>query len=434
MSFRGKMSIMAISAAIAIYAAIGGVLSPWTRAQQPINDAGAQMRIFESVLQHIQNDYVDEPNLEKVRLGALRGLAGGLDPYSSYLTADQVKEFNAAKTTNKVGIGAEFSQVSLYLYVVSVTKGSNAEKAGLKAGDVIEYIENRATRDISLYDAKQMIAGDAGSAVNLRVLRSGEKPQTIKVTRGAVNAPPVETRVEAGKIGVVKVFSLASGEGNNIKNAIQGLTKQGIQKIVLDLRSVATGTIDEGAAVANLFIKDGELAKIVGRDSKVTKVFTADPSKTIYDGQMNVLIDLGTAGAAEVVASAILERKRGDVVGERSFGAGTEQQLFALRGGDGLLLTTAKWASASGVPFLGEDRNSMGVKPSVEVKRPDTPEPLEVEELIDQQDQQNQNPQPSPSPAQPVEKPKVQLEDLQLKKALELLGDKAQAAKSGSSE
>src|SRR5215203_5220053 len=96
MSFRGKMSIMAVSAAIAIYAAVGGLLSPWTRAQQPINDAGAQMRIFESVLQHIQNDYVDEPNLEKVRLGALRGLAN-LDPYSSYLTADQVKDFQAKK-------------------------------------------------------------------------------------------------------------------------------------------------------------------------------------------------------------------------------------------------------------------------------------------------------------------------------------------------
>ena len=121
-------------------------------------------------------------------------------------------------------------------------------------------------------------------------------------------------------------------------------------------------------------------------------------------------------------------------MGERSFGAGTEQQLFTLRGGDGLLLTTAKWASASGVPFLGEDRNSTGVKPSVEVKRPDTPEPLEVEELIDQQDQQNQNPQPSASPAVPADKTKPVIEDLQLKKALELLQDKAVPAKTGITE
>lgn len=434
MSFRGKMSILVISSFIALYAVVGGMFSPWTRAQQPINDAGAQMRIFESVLQHIQNDYVDEPNLEKVRLGALRGLAGGLDPYSSYLTADQVKEFNSAKSTSKVGIGAEFSQVSLYLYVVSVTKGSTAEKAGLKAGDVVEYIENKATRDISLYDAKQLIMGEPGSTVNLRVLRSGEKPQTIKVTRSAVATPPVETKIEPGKIGLIKVFSLSAGEAGDIRSAVQGLTKQGVQKIVLDLRGVATGTIDDGAAVANIFIREGEIAKVIGRENKVTKVYTADSSKAIFEGQINVLIDLGTAGASEVVASAILERKRGEVVGERSFGAGTEQQLFTLRGGDGLLLTTAKWASASGVPFLGEDRNSTGVKPSVEVKRPDTPEPLEVEELIDQQDQQNQNPQPSASPAVPADKTKPVIEDLQLKKALELLQDKAVPAKTGITE
>lgn len=431
MSFRGKMSILVVSAAIALYAVVGGMLSPWTRAQQPINDAGAQIRIFESVLQHIQNDYVDEPNLEKVRFGALRGLVGGLDPYSSYLTAEQVKEFNAAKSTNKVGIGAEFSQVSLYLYVVSVIKGSNAEKAGLKAGDVIEYIENKATRDISLYDARQLLLGDPGSVVNVRVLRAGEKPQTLKITRGAYKTPQAEARVEPGKIGVIKVYSLENGEANDIRNQVQNLTKQGVQKIVLDLRGVATGSLEEAVAVSNLFISNGDLAKVIGRDNKVMKTFTADPSKTIFEGKVNVLIDLGTAGAAEVVASAILDRKRGDVVGERSFGSGTQQELFTLRGGDGLLLTTAKWASASGNPFLGDDRASMGVKPSVEVKRPDTPAPLEVEELIDQQEEQNQNPQPSTSPTPlPKETPKV-IEDIQLKKAIELLQDKAQAARAG---
>src|SRR5688572_2099945 len=206
MSYRGKFSVLALSSMIALYAFVGGVLSPWTNAQQPINDAGAQIRIFESVLQHIQNDYVDEPNLEKVRYGALRGLVGGLDPYSSYLTPQQVTEFSSNKNSNKAGIGAEFSQVSLYLYVVSVTKGSNAEKAGLKAGDVIEYVDGKASRDISLYDAKQMIAGDPGTAVNLRVLRSGEKPQTLRVTRGAYKTPQVETKLEAGRVGVIKVF------------------------------------------------------------------------------------------------------------------------------------------------------------------------------------------------------------------------------------
>lgn len=417
-----------ISAAVCLYAVVGGILSPWTRAQQPINDAGAQIRIFESVLQHIQNDYVDEPNLEKVRFGALRGLVGGLDPYSSYLTAQQVTDFNAAKNTKKAGIGAEFSQVSLYLYVVSVVKDSDADKAGLKAGDVIEYIENKATRDISLYDARQMIYGEPGTAVNLRVLRSGAKPFAIKVTRNDYKIPHPESRIEAGKTGVVKVFSLETGEANQIKTQVQNLQKQGVQKIVMDLRGVATGSIDEAVAVANLFIGTGELAKVIGRDNKVSKTYSADAAKAIFDGKLAVLIDLGTAGPGEVVASAILDRKRGEVVGERSFGAGTEQQLFTLRGGDGLLLTTAKWASPSGVPFLGEDRATTGVKPSVEVKRPDTPEPVEVEDLIDQQEEQNTNPQPTPTPSTTPEVKKV-VEDIQLKKAIELLQDKAQSAK-----
>ncbi|HVF30191.1 MAG TPA: S41 family peptidase, partial [Pyrinomonadaceae bacterium] len=289
----------------------------------------------------------------------------------------------------------------------------------------------KATRDISLYDARQMLHGDPGSVVTLRVLRSGEKPQTLKVTRGNYKVPQAEARVETGKIGVIKVYSLEDGEANDIRSQVQNLTKQGVQKIVLDLRGVATGTLNEGVSVANLFIRDGEIAKVIGRDGKVLNTLSADPSKLIFDGKVAVLIDLGTAGAAEVVAAAILDRKRGEVVGERSFGSGTEQQLFTLRGGDGLLLTTAKWASASGNPFLGDDRATMGVKPSVEVKRPDTPEPLEVEELIDRQDQQNQNPQPSPSPAPTKEPAKPVVEDLQLKKALEILQDKGQAAKSG---
>ncbi len=433
MSFRGKLILVSVSMAIALYAFVGGFLGNYvSTAQQPINDSGAQLRIFESVLQHIQNDYVDEPNLEKVRSGALRGLAYGLDPYSSYLTADQVKDYQAKKQNTMAGIGAEFSQVSSYLYVISVVKDSPADKAGLKSGDVIEYIESKATRDISLYDARQMIMGEAGSGVKLRVLRAGAKPQTITVSRGSYKIPSAESKVEAGKVGVIKVYSLEDGEANDIKTQVQNLSKQGVQKIILDLRGVAAGSINEGVAVANLFIKDGTLAQVIGRENKVLQTYNADPGKTVFDGKVVALIDLGTAGAGEIIASALLERKRGEVVGERSFGAGTDQQLFTLKGGDGLLLTVSKWASGSGKTFLGEDRTNSGVKPSVEVKKPDTPEPIEVEDLIDQNEDQQQNPQPSPTPATKVEpqKPVVQ-EDIQMKKALELLQEKTNAAKSG---
>ncbi|MBK7704959.1 MAG: PDZ domain-containing protein [Acidobacteria bacterium] len=424
MSFRGKIIIAFLSAAIASYALLGGILGSF--AQQPVNDVGAQMRIFESVLQHIQNDYVDEPSMDRVRGGALRGLPSSLDPYSSYLTAEQVKDFQANKQNTLAGVGAEFSSNSSYLYVVSVIKDSPADKAGLKAGDIIEYIENKATRDISLYDARQLILGEAGSSVKLRVLRAGAKPQTLSVARGNYSIPKAESRIEAGKVGVIKIYSLEAGEAEDIRNQVQSLTKQGVQKIILDLRGVASGSIDEAVGVANLFIKDGTLAQVIGRESKPIKTFSADPSKAVFDGKMSALIDIATAGAGEVVASAILDRKRGDVIGERSFGAGTEQKLFTLKNsGDGLLLTVAKWASAEGKPFLGDNRLNSGVMPSVEVKRPETPEPLEVEDLVDQQEQNEQQPNPSPSPtATPkVEQPKV-LEDIQLKKALELMQDK----------
>src|SRR3989442_13058272 len=138
MSFKSKFALVAVSASLAVYAIAGGWLA--TRAQQPANDPNAQFRIFDSVLQHIQNDYVDEPNMEKVRAGALRGLAYGLDPHSTYLTPEQVREFNNGANGNQVGIGAELSQVASYLYVIAPMKGSPADQSGVRAGDIIENI------------------------------------------------------------------------------------------------------------------------------------------------------------------------------------------------------------------------------------------------------------------------------------------------------
>jgi carboxyl-terminal processing protease len=423
MSFKNKFALVALSAALALYTIAGGWLA--TRAQQPANDPGAQQKIFESVLNHIQNDYVDEPNMEKVRAGALRGLAYGLDPYSTYLTAEQVKDYRAGHKSNQAGIGAELSQVASFLYVVAPEKGSPADQAGVRAGDVIEYIDAKATRDISLYDARQLLNGAAGTEVKLRILRANVRPLTLSVRRGSFRAPAAEARMEAGKIGILRINSLDNGEAADARARLQELLKQGAQKIVLDLRSVAGGEIQEGVTVANYFIHDGLIAETIGREQKVLKTFNADPKATLFSGPVVVLIDSGTAGAAEVVASAFLEDKRGDVVGEKSFGAGAEQELFTLRDGDGLLLTTIKWASASGKPFLGEDRNRSGVAPSVEVKRPESPDnALDVENPGNDEEGN-----PNQTPVKPTDvAPRPQPEDTQLKKALELLREKPAAA------
>src|SRR5437870_6025643 len=424
MSFKSKFTLVVLSAALAVYTIAGAWLG--TRAQQPANDPGAQQKIFESVLKHIQDDYVDEPNMEKVRGGALRGLAYGLDPYSTYLTADQVKDYRGNDKGNRVGIGAELSQYSSFLYVVAPVKGSPADQSGVRAGDIIEYIDGKATRDISLYDARQLLNGAPGTEVKLRILRTNSRPLTLTVKRGSFRAPAAEARMEAGRIGVLKINSFDNGEAADVRTRLQELIKQGAQKVVLDLRSVAGGEIQEGISVANLFIRDGVIAEKIGREQKVLQTFEADPKAELFAGPVVALIDGGTAGAAEIVASAFLERKRGDVIGEKSFGAGAEQELFTLRDGDGLLLTTVKWASSGGKPFLGEDRTHSGIAPSVEVKRAENPD-LEVEDLAGNEEETTKPNQTPIKPGTPETPPKPQLEDLQLKKAIEILRDKPAA-------
>jgi carboxyl-terminal processing protease len=424
MSFRTKFILILLSATLTLYTVVGGWIS--TSAQQPANDPNAQLRIFESVLQHIQNDYVDEPNMDKVRAGALRGLAYGLDPYSTYLTPEQVRDYNAGSKNSQVGIGAELSQVASYLYVVAPMKGSPADQAGLNAGDIIEYIDNKATRDISLYDAKQLLNGTAGSEVKLRVLRANSSPLSISVKRGSSRAPAAEARMEAGRVGILRINSFGDGDAAEVRRRLQDLDKQGAQKLVIDMRDTAGGSLSEATAVANLFVKDGMIAQTIGREGKALKTYNADPKEAIFNGPIVALINTGTAGAAEVVASALIERNRGQVVGEKSFGAGTEQQLFQLRGGDGLLLTTVKWATANGKTFLGEDRAHSGVTPSVEVKGQEVADAVDPDDLTGNDDDAIQKPEPGTEKdkATPAAAAKPATEDLQLKKALELLKDK----------
>src|SRR5947208_1082391 len=231
--------------------------------------------------------------------------------------------------------------------------------------------------------------------------------------------------MEAGRIGILKINSFDNGEAADVRTRLQELIKQGAQKIVLDLRSVAGGEIQEGVSVANLFIRDGVIAEKIGREQKVLQTFEADPKTEVFAGPVVALIDGGTAGAAEIVASAFLDRKRGDVVGEKSFGAGAEQELFTMRDGDGLLLTTVKWASSSGKPFLGEDRSRSGIAPSVEVKRAETQDSGDVEDLT--ATDENTTPKPNQLPKPETAPIKPQPEDTQLKKAIELLRDKPAA-------
>jgi len=413
MAMKLKVSVLIVSVVIALYVVIGGLL-PRSGVIASYNDPYSQLTIFQEVLTRIINDYVDEPDLEKVRVGALRGLAEGLDPYSAYLTPEQVRRLNGGTSGGEAESGLVLSKVAGYAYVVSVLKGSPAEIAGLRPGDIIEYIGTRATRDMSLYEARELLVGPRGTEVEVRVFREG-RAETFKFQLDRFPRPKPEAKVLERGLGYLKLATLDEGESARIRAELEGLISQGVNRLILDLRGVATGSLAEAVTVANYFIGSGILAKTIGREGRVLQTFAADPQRQLYRGDLVALIDRSTAGAAEIIAAAILENKRGELVGERTFGAGGEQKLFPLRDGGGLYITVVKYATPSGKPIMGSTSATSGIVPTVEVPRPDrgmTPEELEEREEL--------------PPEEPVAHPPAQppAEDLPLKRAIEILRKK----------
>ena len=413
MQFKTKIAIVVFSTLIACYAIVGSFM---TKSGQAVarNSQYVQVRVFEDVINHIIEDYVEEPDLNKVRVGSLRGLAEGLDPYSAYLTPEQAKQYNPKTAQGETGLVV--SKVAGYAYVLSVFKGSPAEQAGIKEGDFIEYIGTLPSRELSLYECLQLINGAPGSTVELKVVHRGQS-RKVTLTRAKITQPAIEARMEESGIGYLKITTLAEGKAAEVKTQLTELMNKGAQKIVLDLRSAANGNIDEGVAVANLFVGTGNLARTIGKGGKDLKTFAADPKKVVYTGPLAVIIDRSTANAAEIVAAAIKDQKRGELIGVKevtTFGAGSEQQLFSLNDGGALLLTVVKYAPASGKAFM-EDKG--GVTPTVTVERPAEPEVV-APDGDDDDSQQNQQQQPQ---AQTPPKPEPPVEDVQLKKAVEIL-------------
>lgn len=414
MSIRSKLTLVTLSAFIALYSIVGGMLS---KSNNPLFRAIAnpgpypQLRIFEDVVRHIVNDYVEKPDLEKVRVGALRGLTDGLDPYSAYLLPPQVKEYQSNKTRLDV-TGMVVGQYSGFAYVIAVIPSSPAEKAGIKVGDVIEYIDGHATRDLDLYDVKSLLSGDPGSSVELTLIN--RKPEKVKLVRGKVPPTVAETRLLESQIGYIKVPILSKGQAEAVESAIKDVVKKGAKSIVLDLRGSAGGELNEGIKVADFFLKSGTIAKSIGRKDKVLATFDAKAENDLTELPVALIIDRTTAGASEVVAAALMENQRGVVVGERTlFGMGSEQELFPLDDGSALLLTTARHASPSGLVFM-----TAGVTPNEEVKRADLADVGTPDE--GKQGQQNEGAPPvvvAPKPA----------DDLMLKKAIEVLTSGAKA-------
>jgi carboxyl-terminal processing protease len=338
--------------------------------------------------------------------GALHGLVESLDANSSYLTPEAYKAYKAHKSEAKGEIGATVSKRFGYADVVSVLPGSPAEKAGIEDTDIFESIEGRSTRDMSLPEIRSALAGAPGSNVNVSVVRARRaEPQKMTITRDVVSIPPVSDKMVEEGIGYIRVSALTKGKAQEIAGKIKSLEKSGAKKLVLDLRNTSEGEESEGVATANLFLNHGTITYLQGQKFP-REAFNADPAKAVTSLPVAVLVNKGTAGAAEIVAAALLENARGDLVGEKTFGEGSVPKVFDLPDGGALILSVAKYYSPNGKAI-----QETAVTPNVLVAD-------EVENAISEDEDQE------PAAAEPEAKPKNTQDD-QLHKAIEVLKSRA---------
>src|SRR5580692_6723710 len=345
MSMKTKAAILLSSFALLLFVVVGSLGGVHASS----NDGSyRQMQVYSEVLSRVQTEYVEDPNIPRVTDGALHGLVESLDANSSYLTPAAYKALKAHKSEAKGEIGATVSKRFGYADVVSVLPGSPADKAGIEATDIFESIEGQSTRDMSLPEIRDALAGTAGSTVNLSVVRARKaEPQKMVITRDLISIPPVSDKMLEDGIGYVKVDALTKGKAQEVAAKIKTLEKSGAKKLILDLRNTSEGEESEGVATANLFLNHGTITYLQGQKFP-REAFNADAAKAVTSLPVAVLVNKGSSGAVDIVAAAILENARGDVVGDKTFGDGSVQKTIDLPDGGALILSIAKYYSPSG--------------------------------------------------------------------------------------
>ena len=405
MSKTAERSVFILAVVVALAILLGGFLPPSLRAGGLPESDGAykQMGVYEEVLRKIQNFYVVQPSLPAVTDGALHGMVESLDADSDYLTPPEYKAFKAASVAvaapnSADQVGLHVSKRFGYATVVSVLPGSPADKGGIQDGDVVEAIDGKSTHDLSLAMTRLLLEGKAGSTVSLDLIVPGkEDPVNKKLLRGAVATPALGTQqYDSGSILYLKPAVLSRERVNEVEAALKAIGKGGDKKVLLDLRDVATGDELQGVRLANAFVQSGTIASLTGQKVP-TQTFTADPAKWITGAPLVILINHGTAGAAEIVAASVLASKRGDLVGDRSFGEGTVQKTIDMPDGSALFLSVAKYNAPDGKPI-----QENAVKPNIPVS-------LSIDQFLAEQDE---------SGAAAANHPRV---DDQLNKALDVL-------------
>src|ERR1700674_233987 len=405
MSMKTKIAIVVSSAAVLMFMYLGGL--DGVRASN--NDGSyRQLQVYSEVLSRVRSEYVEEPNIPLVTDGALHGLLESLDANSSYLTPAEFKEYKTNKTEAKGEIGAAVSKRFGYAAVISVIPGGPADKAGIQASDIFEAIEGKSTREMSLAEIHNLLLGQPGSNLNVSVVRARRaEPQKMVITRDVVTVPPVTDKIVDDGIGYIQVDALSKGKAQEVAAKVRALQKSGAKKLILDLRNCAEGDEGEGIAVANLFLNHGTITYLQGQKYP-REAFNADPSKTITNLPVVVLVNKGTAGPAEVVAAAILENARGDVVGDKNFGDGSIQKTMELPDGSALILSIAKHYTATGKAI-----QYTAVTPNVLVADTDEDGPLPDED---------ENAAPADDATKKAQPPQP---DQQMQKAIEVVKSRA---------
>jgi carboxyl-terminal processing protease len=272
-----------------------------------------------------------------------------VDPFASYLNADQYHDYLKNKDVKRPDVGIILTKKFGYgLAVLDSIPGTPAAKAGLVTGDMIESIKGITTRDMPLAYAQMMLQGDLGEAVDLSVVRVRRpEPATITLNRANIVLPPVESKMLDEKTGYINIDALSAALVNDTKAAIQQLQKKGAQRLVVDVRDCGTGSPEDGIALANLFLDKGQITYLTGQRYP-QKVFNADPAKAVTTLPVAVLTNGGTAGAAEFLAAAVQDNKRGQVVGERTHGDAALRQAITMEDGGAIILSVAKYYTPGG--------------------------------------------------------------------------------------
>lgn len=368
MGNRIRLVLVTVSAALVSYIVVGGVLSRGdTGSNTKSNDQTYRdLGVYQEVLSRVSSQYVTEPDLHKVTDGAIRGMLEALDPFSTYFTPQEFKDYLAHPSPGPASVGVYVSKRYGYAPVVSVLPGSPADKAGIKAADLIDRIGDTSTRELSVVQIDRMLAGDPGSTLILWVVREARgEPQKVVLNREVIGHIPVVAKMLPDDTGYIRVARFDAGTAAEVGNKLKSLTAQGAKKVVFDLRNCAGGDVNEAVQTASLFIDHGLIAYTAGQRSP-RQDLNAAPHGPVSNLPLAVLINRSTAGPPEIVADAVLDNKRGDVVGGQSFGVGVVEKVVPVGDGSGLLLAVAKYYGPDGQAIQDN-----GVKPDVPFPPPD---------------------------------------------------------------